>query len=223
MFFHSRSRSREFLGMIASDSHSRIVGMDFFHSLPVPELWEWIFFIPFPFPNFGNRFFHSLPIPEFWEWFFFIPFPFPNWGNGFFQFPSRSRTLGMELSIPVPIPELPNVIPAHPWSELGAGKETKKTTSYVRFSKQLDGSTIPTSSNHDVYSSDHEMMQKKGGQTLCPKPISWWYTIHTLDKGSRGGDTGHTGTQLDTPRVSWGFPSLSLWSSPSSSSSPYPN
>ena len=58
-------------------------------------------------------------------------------------------------------------------SELGAGKETKKTTSNVRFSKQLDGSTIPTSSNHDVYSSDHEMMQKKGGQTLCPKPISW--------------------------------------------------
>ena len=114
MFFHSRSRSWEFLGMIASDSHSRIVGMDFFHSLPVPELWEWIFFIPFPFPNFGNRFFHSLPIPEFWEWFFFIPFPFPNWGNGFFQFPSRSRTSGMELSIPVPVPELPNVIPAHP-------------------------------------------------------------------------------------------------------------
>ena len=114
MFFHSRSRSREFLGMIASDSHSRIVGMDFFHSLPVPELWEWIFFIPFPFPNFGNRFFHSLPIPEFWEWFFFIPFPFPNWGNGFFQFPSRSRTSGMELSIPVPVPELLNVIPAHP-------------------------------------------------------------------------------------------------------------
>ena len=48
MFFHSRSHSREFLGMIASDSHSRIVGMDFFHSLPFPELWEWIFFIPFP-------------------------------------------------------------------------------------------------------------------------------------------------------------------------------
>ena len=64
IFFHSRSRSRVFLGMIASDSHSRIVGMDFFHSLPVPEFWEWIFFIPFPFPNFGN---------------------------GFFPFPSRSR------------------------------------------------------------------------------------------------------------------------------------
>ena len=29
-FFHSRSRSRVFLGMIASDSHSRNVGMDFF-------------------------------------------------------------------------------------------------------------------------------------------------------------------------------------------------
>ena len=66
-FFHSRSRYWVFLAMIASDSHSRIVGMDFFHSLPVPELWEWIFFIPFLFPNFGNRFFHSLPIPEFWE------------------------------------------------------------------------------------------------------------------------------------------------------------
>jgi len=51
MFFHSRSRSQEFLGMITSDSHSWIVGMDFFHSLPVPELWEWIFLIPFPFSN----------------------------------------------------------------------------------------------------------------------------------------------------------------------------
>ena len=36
-FFHSRSRSWVFLEMIASDSHSRIVGMDFYHSLPVPE------------------------------------------------------------------------------------------------------------------------------------------------------------------------------------------
>ena len=75
-------------------------GNGFFHSLPVPELWEWIFFIPFQFPNFRNQFFHSLPISEFWEWFFF-----------------RSRTSGMELSIPVPIPvpvpELPNAIPAH--------------------------------------------------------------------------------------------------------------
>ena len=46
---------------------------------------------------------------------FFIPFPFPNFGNGLFQFPSRSRTLGMEFSIPVPVPEPSKVIPAHPW------------------------------------------------------------------------------------------------------------
>ena len=39
----------------------------------------------------GMDFFHSLSVPEFWEWFFFIPFPFPNFGNGFFPFPSRSR------------------------------------------------------------------------------------------------------------------------------------
>ena len=39
--------------------------MDFFHSPPVP--------------NFGNGFFHSLPVPELWEWIFSIPFPFPNW------------------------------------------------------------------------------------------------------------------------------------------------
>ena len=84
------SRSRPFPRMKASDSLSRIMGMDFF--------------IPFPFPNFGNVFFHSLPVPEFWECLFsfpsrsrilgmdfFIPFPFPNFGNGNFSFPSRSR------------------------------------------------------------------------------------------------------------------------------------
>ena len=72
------SRSRPFPRMEASDSLSRIMGMDFF--------------IPFPFPNFGNAFFsfpsrsrimgmvffHSLPVPDLWEWIFFIPFPFPN-------------------------------------------------------------------------------------------------------------------------------------------------
>ena len=36
-------------------------------------------------------FFHSLPVPEFREWIFFIPFPFPNFENGFFPFPSRSQ------------------------------------------------------------------------------------------------------------------------------------
>ena len=30
---------------------SRISGMAFFHSLPIPEFREWIFSIPFPFPN----------------------------------------------------------------------------------------------------------------------------------------------------------------------------
>ena len=59
------------------------------------------FFIPFPFPNFGNVF-------------FFIPFPFPNLRNGFFPFPSRSRTSRMDFLIPVPVPDLPKVIPAHP-------------------------------------------------------------------------------------------------------------
>merc|ERR1719367_359548 len=77
----------------------------------LPEFREWIFFIPFPLPNFGNGFFsfpsrsrisgmdffHSLPVPEFWEWIFFIPFPFPNFGNGFFLFPSRSRISGMDF------------------------------------------------------------------------------------------------------------------------------
>merc|ERR1719210_1212735 len=44
----------------------------------LPEFREWIFFIPFPYPNFGNGFFHSLPVPEFREWVYSIPFPFPN-------------------------------------------------------------------------------------------------------------------------------------------------
>ena len=82
--------------------------MDFFHSLPVPEFREWNFFIPFPFPNFGNGFFYSFPVPEFWECFFFIPFPFPNFGNGFFSFPSRSRILGMDFFIPFPFPNFGN-------------------------------------------------------------------------------------------------------------------
>ena len=51
-------------------SRSLIMGMDFF--------------IPFPFPNFRNAFFHSLPVPELWEWVF--SFPFRSWivGMDFF-------------------------------------------------------------------------------------------------------------------------------------------
>ena len=77
--------------MEASDSLSRTLGMDFF--------------IPFPFPNFGNGFFsfpsrsrilgmgffHSLPIPEIWEW--------------IFLFPSRSRISGMGFFNSLPVPE----------------------------------------------------------------------------------------------------------------------
>ena len=97
------SPSRVLMVMIASD--------------PIPEMWEWIFFIPFPCLNFGNQFFHALPIPEFWEWLLLIPFPLPNFGNVFFPFPSRSRISGMESSIPVLVPERPKVIPAHPWEK----------------------------------------------------------------------------------------------------------
>ena len=52
----SRSESECFFSF---SSHSRILGMFFFHSLPVPKFWEWVFFIPFPFPNFGNGIIHS--------------------------------------------------------------------------------------------------------------------------------------------------------------------
>ena len=58
--------------------------------IPFPELWEWIFsfpshsrilgmlfFIPFPFPNYGNGFFIPFPLPNCGNG-FFIPFPFPN-------------------------------------------------------------------------------------------------------------------------------------------------
>ena len=101
--------------------------MDFFHSLPVPEFWEWIFFIPFPFPKFGNGFFIPFPFPNFGNGIFsfpshsrnlgmdfFIPFPFPNFGNGLFQFPSRSRISGLGFFNSFPVPEPSKVIPAHP-------------------------------------------------------------------------------------------------------------
>ena len=59
------SRSRPFPRMKASDSLSRIIGMDFF--------------IPFPFPNFGNVFFS-------------FPLSFLNFGIGIIHSCSRSRT-----------------------------------------------------------------------------------------------------------------------------------
>ena len=109
--FHSRSRSRPFPGIIASDSRSRILGM--------------FFFIPFPFPNFGNAFFHSLPVPEFWEW--------------IFLFPSRSRILGMGFFNSLPVPELwewnflfpfPNPQKSFPLTPEGSGKRGVQPTDH---------------------------------------------------------------------------------------------
>ena len=111
--------------------------MDFFHSLPVPEFWEWDFFIPFPFPKFGNGFFYSLPVPEFREWAFSIPFPFPNFGNGLFQFPSRSRTLKSHSRSPLWIHQSHGKFSQQPcinarqpisgWSSLKNPKHSKST------------------------------------------------------------------------------------------------
>ena len=72
-------------------------------------------------------------------------------------------------------------------SELGAGKGIKKPTSNVGFSKQLGGSTIPTSLNHAVYSSDHEMMQKKGRPNIV---LCWQSCAPSLLVG-------------DTPSILW--------------------
>ena len=80
--FSFPSRSRSFPRMEASDS--------------LPEFREWIFFIPFPFPNFGNCFFLiPFPFPNFGNGFFSIPFPFPNFGNGInypFPFPNSQKS-----------------------------------------------------------------------------------------------------------------------------------
>ena len=90
--FSFPSRSRSFPRMEASDS--------------LPEFREWIFFIPFPFPNFGNGFFSFPSRSRILGMDFFIPFPFPNFGNGFFPFPSRSRISGMDFFHSLPVPEL---------------------------------------------------------------------------------------------------------------------
>ena len=85
------SRSRTFPRMYASDSLSRISGMDFF--------------IPFPFPNFGNGLFSFPSRSRILGMDFFIPFPFPNFGNAFFLFPSRSQILGMVFFHSLPVPK----------------------------------------------------------------------------------------------------------------------
>ena len=72
------SRSRPFPRMKASDSLSRIMGMDFF--------------IPFLFPNFRNVFFS-------------FPFRSRILGMFFFIFPSRSKIVGMHFFYFLPVPE----------------------------------------------------------------------------------------------------------------------
>ena len=71
------SRSRPFPGIIASDSpsqilgmffsfpsRSRILGMPFFHPLPVPKFWEWIFQFPSRSRTLGMEFSIPVPVPE---------------------------------------------------------------------------------------------------------------------------------------------------------------
>ena len=99
--FFLHSHSRVFLGMIASDSRSWIVGMDFFSFPSRSRILGIDFFIPFPLLNFGNVFFYSLPVPEFREWFFSIPFPFPYFGNGIFHSCSCSQTPKCHSRLPL--------------------------------------------------------------------------------------------------------------------------
>ena len=79
------SRSRSFLGM---------EGLQWRPLIPVPDLWEWIFYF--------------LPVPGFWKC--------------FFPFPSHSRILGMEFFIPFPIPNLGIFSRSRPFPWIEASK-----------------------------------------------------------------------------------------------------
>ena len=54
--------------------------MAFSHSLPVPELLEGVFF-------------HSLSVPEFWDWNYPFSFPFPNAQKSFPLTPEPQQVL----------------------------------------------------------------------------------------------------------------------------------
>ena len=71
------SHSRPFPRMKASDSLCRIMGMDFFIPFRFPNFGNVFFSFPSRSQIMG-MFFHFLPVPELWEWIFFIPFPLPN-------------------------------------------------------------------------------------------------------------------------------------------------
>ena len=62
--FHSRSRSRPFPGIIASDSRSRILGMDFFIPFPFPKFGNGLFQFPSRSRTLGMEFSIPVPVPE---------------------------------------------------------------------------------------------------------------------------------------------------------------
>ena len=67
-------------GFFSFPSHSRSLGMAFSHSLPVLELLEGVFF-------------HSLSVPEFWDWNYPFSFPFPNAQKSFPLTPEPQQVL----------------------------------------------------------------------------------------------------------------------------------
>ena len=99
MFFHYRSRSQEFLGMIGNGffsfpSCSRILGIDFFIPFPFPNFRNGFFSFPSRSRILGMCFFHSLPVPEFREWNYPFPFLFPNDQKSFPLTPGLGKSLG---------------------------------------------------------------------------------------------------------------------------------
>ena len=83
--------------MIASDSRSRKMGMDFFFPFLFPNFGN-VFFIPFPFPNFGDGFFHSFPDPELQDWNYPFPFPPSNSKKSFPLTPVGEEVLVLTLN-----------------------------------------------------------------------------------------------------------------------------
>ena len=86
-------------------------------------------------------------LPELREWIFFIPFPFPNFGNGFFSFPSRSRILGMDFFIPFPFPNFGNgIFHSLPVPELTISKSGIKRENGLQIVRDASTPTFSASS-----------------------------------------------------------------------------
>ena len=77
--------------LLLSINSSSILVLDFFIPFPFPNFGNRFFFIPFSFLSSGSVFFHSLPFLNFGN-IFSIPFPFLSFGNGFIHTRSRSRS-----------------------------------------------------------------------------------------------------------------------------------